>query len=435
MEHCGNPPTAHAPRPPRHPDGYDALTFAAPSRRLFGAALVLGLLSAIGPFAIDMYLPALPAIQRGLHTDVAGAQASLMAFFVAAGLGQVVYGPLSDMVGRKPPLYVGLGVFVLASIGCSLAPNIHSLVAFRFMQGLGACAGMVIPRAVVRDLYTGVDAARLMALLMLVFSVSPILAPLTGSMVIRLADWRGIFWVVAAAALLGVLLVRAALAETRPAAQRTRSSLRSALAGYRLLLRDRTFIGLVFIGASGTASFFTYLANSSFVLIGHYGLTPTQYSIAFSLNAASFIGAAQCTGWLGTRYGLRRVVRVAVVGHVATMLGLFGLYLIGFDRLDLLLGLLLIGYGFLGLTIPITAVLALDRHGPIAGTASALMGTLQFVTGAVVIAAISPFAGNGALPMVAGIAGCATAAFVLVRLTLPRHQPDHGVAVLDTKED
>lgn len=389
--------------------------------RLLGAALVLGLLSAVGPFAIDMYLPALPAIQHGLHTGVAGAQASLMAFFVAAGLGQVVYGPLSDMLGRKRPLYVGLVLFVLASIGCALAPDIHSLVAFRFLQGLGACAGMVIPRAVVRDLYTGVEAARLMALLMLVFSVSPILAPLTGSIVIRLASWRGIFGVVAAAALLGVVLVRFALTETRPPAQRVDSSVRSALAAYRVLLRDRTFIGLVFIGACGTASFFTYLANSSFVLIERYGLSPTQYSLAFSINAASFIGAAQCTGWLGTRYGLRRVVRAAVVGHVVTMVGLLGLFLLGFDRLGLLIGLLLVGYGFLGLTIPITAVLALDRHGPVAGTASALMGTLQFVTGAAVIAVVAQFANGGALPMVAGIAGCAAVAFVLVRLTLPAH--------------
>ena len=389
--------------------------------RLLGAALVLGLLSAVGPFAIDMYLPALPDIQHGLHTDVAGAQASLMAFFVAAGLGQVAYGPLSDMFGRKPPLYFGLGVFVLASIGCALAPDIHTLIAFRFLQGLGACAGMVIPRAVVRDLYTGVDAARLMALLMLVFSVSPILAPLTGSLVIQLASWRGIFWVVAAAAVLGVVLVRLALIETRPPAQRVNSSVRSALAAYRVLVCDRTFIGLVFIGACGTASFFTYLANSSFVLIEHYGLSPTQYSLAFSINAASFIGAAQCTGWLGTRYGLRRVVRAAVVGHVVAMVGLLGLFLAGFDHLGLLIGLLLIGYGFLGLTIPITAVLALDRHGPIAGTASALMGTLQFVTGAMVIAVVAQFAGGGALTMVAGIAGCATAAFVLVRLTLPAH--------------
>ncbi|GAB3792228.1 multidrug effflux MFS transporter [Dyella agri] len=400
--------------------------------RLFGAALVLGLLSAIGPFAIDMYLPALPSIQRSLHTGVDAAQMSLMAFFAAIAAGQVIYGPVSDMLGRKPPIYFGLCLFAVASIGCALAPDIHTLIAARFVQGLGACAGMVIPRAIVRDMHTGTAAAKLMALLMLVFSVSPILAPLTGSLVIRLASWRGIFWVVSGAAVLGLLLANFVLKETRTKAQRMESSLRSALLSYRTLLRDRHFLGLVLIGAFGVSSFFTYLANSSFVLIEHYGLTPTQYSLAFSVNAVSFIGAAQFTGWLGGRYGLRRVVRTAVVGYAATMLALLVLTAAGMDRLDLLMALLFVGYGFLGLVIPTTAVLALDRHGPIAGTASALMGTMQFVTGAAVIAVVGRFLNGTALPMVGGIAACALIAFVLARVTLRRDdEPAIGGAVAE----
>ncbi len=145
-------------------------------------ALVLGLLSAIGPFAIDMYLPALPSIGQTLGASVGAVQASLMAFFISLGIGQIIYGPVSDMLGRKPPLYFGLALFAVASVGCALAPDVETLVLLRFVQGLGACAGMVIPRAVVRDLHTGTDAARLMSLLMLVFSVSPILAPLAGSL-------------------------------------------------------------------------------------------------------------------------------------------------------------------------------------------------------------------------------------------------------------
>lgn len=400
--------------------------------RMLGAALVLGLLSAIGPFAIDMYLPALPGIQRGLHTDVDTAQMSLMAFFAAVAAAQVIYGPLSDMFGRKPPIYFGLCLFALASIGCALAPDIHTLIAARFVQGLGACAGMVIPRAIVRDMHTGNDAARLMALLMLVFSVSPILAPLTGSLVIRLAGWRGIFWVVAGAAVLGLLLAAFVLKETRTREQRVASSVASALAGYRTLLRDRQFLGLVMIGAFGVSSFFTYLANSSFVLIEHYGLTPLQYSLAFSVNAVSFIGAAQFTGWLGGRYGLRRVVRTAVIGYAAAMLALLALTAAGADRLDLLMALLFVGYGFLGLVMPTTAVLALDRHGPIAGTASALMGTLQFVTGALVIALVGRFLDGTALPMVGGIAGCAVAAFLLARFALRRDdEPTLGVVAAE----
>jgi DHA1 family bicyclomycin/chloramphenicol resistance-like MFS transporter len=271
-----------------------------------------------------------------------------------------------------------------------------------------------------------------MALLMLVFSVSPILAPLTGSLVVRLSSWRGIFWVVAGAAVLGLALATLVLKETRGAAQRVESSVRSALAAYRTLLRDPPFLGLVFIGAFGISSFFAYLANSSFVLIEHYGLTPTQYSLAFSVNAVSFIGAAQFTGRLGERFGLRRVVRTAVAGYAATMLLLLALTAVGLDRLDLLMALLFVGYGFLGLVIPTTAVLALDRHGPVAGTASALMGTLQFVTGAAVIAVVGRFLDGTALPMVAGIAGCSVVAFLLARVTLRRDdEPSMDGAVVE----
>ncbi|XAH22342.1 multidrug effflux MFS transporter [Xylophilus sp. GW821-FHT01B05] len=385
---------------------------------LLRTALVLGLLSAIGPFAIDMYLPALPSIGQSLGADIGAVQMSLMAFFISMGLGQIVYGPVSDMLGRKPPLYFGLLVFAAGSIGCALAGDVHTLIAFRFVQGLGACVGMVIPRAVVRDLHTGHDAARLMSLLMLVFSVSPILAPLTGSLLIEWTGWRGVFWAVTVAAVLGLALLGTSLPETRPAHERVDSSVGSALRGYGVLLRDRHFLGLVFIGAFGISSFFAYLANSSFVLIQHYGLTPRMYSIAFSVNAVSFIGASQFTGWLGARWGLHRTVRVAVTGYAITMSLLLALDLLGFDQLPVLAGMLFIGYGFLGLVIPTTAVLALEEHGSIAGTASALMGTLQFVTGAAVIAVVGLFVDGTARPMVAGIAGCALVAALLTRLTL-----------------
>lgn len=385
---------------------------------LLKTAFVLGLLSAIGPFAIDMYLPALPSIGKSLGSSVGAVQASLMAFFVALGLGQVLYGPVSDMFGRKLPLYFGLSLFGLASIGCALAPDIQTLVALRFVQGLGACATMVIPRAVVRDLHTGTDAARLMSMLMLVFSVSPILAPLTGSLLIDAFGWRSVFWAVTVIAVLALLLLWRGLRETRPVEQRLHSSVGSALAGYGVLLRDRHFLGLVFIGAFGVSSFFAYLANSPFVLMEHYGLTPRQYGIAFAVNAASFIGASQFTARLATRWGLQRVVRFAVTGYAVTMLTLLGLYLVGVDRLDVLIGMMLIGFGFLGLVVPIASVLALDAHGTIAGTASSLMGTLQFLTGALVMALVGLFVDHTARPMVTGIALCAAVTWVLARLAL-----------------
>jgi DHA1 family bicyclomycin/chloramphenicol resistance-like MFS transporter len=384
----------------------------------FKTALVLGLLSAIGPFAIDMYLPALPSIGQSLGASMNAVQASLMAFFISLGIGQIIYGPVSDMVGRKAPLYFGMTLFAVGSVGCALAPDIHTLVILRFVQGLGASAGMVIPRAVVRDLHTGTDAARLMSLLMLVFSVSPILAPLTGSLLIEFIGWRSVFWAVTVAAILGLALMATSLPETRPVQQRLGSSVRSALKGYSVLLRDRHFLGLIFIGAFGISSFFAYLANSSFVMIDHYGLTPRQYSIAFAVNAASFIGVSQFTGRLGVRFGLVTVVRFAVLGFAASVVVVLGLNLAGIERLDVMIGLLFIGFGFLGLVVPTTAVLALDAHGAIAGTASALMGTLQFVTGAVVMAIVGLFVDGSARPMIAGIAGCALVALLMCSLTL-----------------
>ena len=274
-------------------------------------ALVLGLLSAIGPFAIDMYLPALPAIGAALQADVHVVQMSLMAFFLSFAVSQLVYGPASDIFGRKPPLYAGILLFIAGSIGCALAPDIRWLIAFRFLQGLGGGAPIVVPRAIVRDLHTGAEATRLMAMLMLVFSVSPILAPLVGSLIIDVAGWRAIFWAVSGVGVVGVMLVAATLAETRPPAARAGGDVASTLRAFARLLRDPHFLGLTAIGAFGMASFFIYLANSSFVLIEHYGLTPRQYSLAFAVNAASFIGcrsspagwrrAMGCRGWCRSR--------------------------------------------------------------------------------------------------------------------------------------
>lgn len=389
------------------------------NNHFFKNALVLGLLSAIGPFAIDMYLPALPSIGQSLGVPMSAVQGSLMAFFISLGIGQLLYGPISDMVGRKRPLYFGLTLFAVCSIGCALAPDIESLIVLRFFQGLGASAGMVIPRAVVRDLHTGNDAAKLMALLMLVFSVSPILAPLAGSFLIEWAGWRSVFWAVMAAAVMALILLATGQKETRPASARAGSSVRGALQAYGLLLRDWHFLGLVFIGAFGISSFFAYLANSSFVLIDHYGLTPRQYSIAFAANAAAFIGVSQLTGNLTRRYGLGPLVKFAVRGYALFMIALALLNLFGIDRLDLMLSMLFIGFGFLGLVIPTTAVLALEEHGAIAGTASALMGTLQFLTGSLVMGVVGAFADGLARPMICGIAGCAILAALVARLTLP----------------
>jgi MFS transporter, DHA1 family, multidrug resistance protein len=374
--------------------------------------LVLGMLSAVGPFAIDMYLPAFPAIARDFQVDVSAVQMSLMSFFLAVAVCQIAYGPLSDRFGRKPPLYVGLSLFVLAGIGCSFAPNVETLIAFRFLQGVGSCAAMVIPRAIIRDLHTGHEAARLMATTMLVFSVSPILAPLAGSTLTVFFSWRVIFWAIAVIGLAGLAVVLFLLPETHKPGE-ARKGVAQAFATYRGLLKDRRFLGLAFIGGFSQASFFAYLAGSSVIFIEHFGMTPSTYSMIFASNAIAFIGSAQFNSTLMRRFGAERVVRIAISCFTIPVTLLFVLTVSGVDNAFVLWGLLFVSFGCLGFVIPSTAVLALEEHGPVAGTASALMGTLQLSTGAVIIVLVSAFYNGTSVSMVSAIFVCALVALTL----------------------
>jgi len=383
-------------------------------------AIVLGLLAAVGPFAIDMYLPALPTIAADLGATTAATQMTLMAFFIGFGASQIVYGPASDMTGRKPPLYFGLALFIVGAVGCSLSPSIGWLIGFRLLQGIGAASVMVVPRAVIRDLHTGIEATRLMSTVMLVLSVSPILAPLAGSALIVPFGWRAVFVAATVAALLAFLLVAFVLPETWPAERRVKSELKSVLAGYGVLLRDLRFLGLTFIGGLGMASFFAYLASASFVYIDHFGLTPVEFSLAFSLNAIGFIGASQFSANLGVRFGMARVVAAAIAAYAAMSVILFVVTVAGADSLAVLMAMLFLAFACLGLVIPATMVLSLEEHGPIAGMASALGGTLQMVAGGIMIVVVSLSFDGTALPMVTIIALSAIGAFVLSRLTLRR---------------
>ncbi|HEX6980674.1 MAG TPA: multidrug effflux MFS transporter [Alphaproteobacteria bacterium] len=385
-------------------------------------AIVLGLLAAIGPFAVDMYIPALPTIAADLEASTAATQMTLMTFFVAFGICQIVYGPVSDMVGRKPPLYFGLALFAVGSIGCGAAASVEWLIFFRFVQGIGASSMMVIPRAIIRDLHTGVEATRLMSLVMLVLSVSPILAPLTGSALIVPFGWRAVFVAITAVAILGFLLVAVFLPETRPPADRIKVGIANVLGGFGLLLRDRRFLGLTFIGGLGMSSFFVFIASSSFVYIDHFGLTPTEYSIAFAANAVGFIGASQFAARLSTRFGMARVVLAAVALYATFALALFAVTAAGVDSLAVLIAMLLAAFACLGLVIPSTMVLALEEHGPIAGMASALGGTLQMVAGGIMIVILSLVFDGTALPMVTAIALCAVGALALSVATLHRRE-------------
>ncbi|MFI2811554.1 MULTISPECIES: multidrug effflux MFS transporter [Microbulbifer] len=386
-------------------------------------ALILGLLSCVGPFAIDMYLPALPQIAASLDAPVEAVQYTLMSFFVAFGVCQLFYGPASDMFGRKPPLYFGLGLFLLASLGCAFAPTIDWLIALRFLQGVGAAAVMSIPRAIIRDQYTGNEGTRLMTTVMLVISISPMLAPLAGSAVIGWLGWPSVFIAVALAAVVSLLLTRWSLEETLAPESRVPFRLSSMLEAFGVLFRDRTYMGLTLIGGLGMSSFFIFISTSSFLYTEFYGLTPTQFSLAFALNALGFFTSSQFAATLGERYGPQPVVRVAVAGFAVASLVMVSLVSAGFDSFVLLVTLLLTGNTFLGLVVPTSMVLALDDHGPIAGTAAALGGALQMLLGAVAIVLVSLVFDGTPVVLAASIAICSVLAVILSVTTLRRAVP------------
>ena len=352
------------------------------SKSIAHLALLLGLITAVGPFAIDSYLPALPTLGASLQASPAAVQMSLTVFFMIIGVCQLFYGPISDVYGRKPPIYAGLVIFAVGSVGCALAPTIEVLIGFRAVQAFGACAGMVIPRAIVRDLYTGHEAAKLMALLMLVMSVSPILAPLAGSLVISLWSWREVFIALAVVSIACLVMTRVQLPETHPAERRLGKTLGNSFASYGALLRDPVFTGLAVVSGFGLATFFVFIGSAPFVYIEHYGLTPTQFSLGFAVNAASFFAMSQLTASLSARFGLAPVIRGSVMA-VATVMVVLAVTTIWIDSLALMMTLLFVGFGFLGLLLPAAGVLSMEDHGAVAGSASALLGAIQMITAAV----------------------------------------------------
>lgn len=386
---------------------------------LFRMALLLGLLSAVGPFAIDMYLPALPGVAADLGTSEAAAALTLTAYFIVFGVAQMIYGPLSDAVGRKPPLLIGVAIFLAATLAASMAPDIGWLIAARAVQGLGAATLMAVPRAVIRDMATGPAAARMMAAIMIVISVSPMLAPLTGSIVMAWGGWREIFAVLAVAAAVSLGLIVFALPETLAVEQRRPVRLAEMASGARRLLGDRRFMGLTMIGGFGMASFFVFLASASFVYTRQYGLSPTGFSLAFAINAIGFFSASQFAGRLAERFGMERVISLAITGFALATLLLTGLVLAGFDALPVVVAGLFVGNACLGLVMPTAMVMSLDPHPDIAGLASSLGGTVQMLTGGLMIAVTGPFIDNSAATMVPAIALCAALAWLAAAASLP----------------
>lgn len=385
-------------------------------------ALLLGLLLAVGPFAIDMYLPAMPGIARDLGATEAATAMTLTAYFLAFGVAQMIWGPMADALGRKVPLVVGLTIFGAATLAAAAAPGIEALIAARAVQGLGAATLMAVPRAVIRDMATGPQAARMMAAIMIVISVSPMLAPLTGSLVLVWGGWREIFAVMGVAAVLSLGLTLFALPETLPPDRRRPFRSAAMASGLGRLLGDARFMGLTMIGGFGMASFFVFLAAASFVYSGHYGLSPTGFSLAFAANAVGFFTASQFAGRLGARYGLDRLILAGVAVFAGTASALAVVVWAGFDALPVVMAGLFVANAGLGLVLPSSAVMALDPHPDIAGLAASLGGTLQMLTGAAMIGVSSLFLDGSPAPMVTAIAVCAVLALGASAVAMPRRR-------------
>lgn len=388
--------------------------------RLLRPALVLGLLSSLGPFAIDMYLPAMPIIGADLGTSVQAMQNTITAYFIAFGLAQLVYGPWADRSGRKPPLFAGIGVFIAGSVICTFAPTIEWLLAGRFVQGLGGAALMVVPRAIIRDLYTGPSATRLMAAVMLVISISPMLAPLAGTGLMAMFEWRSIFAALLVASLASLAILTLFQPETLRPEDRQPFNFAATRAAAMRLVRDPLFMGLTFLGGFGMASFFVFIASASFVYTQGFGLSPTGFSVAFAINAIGFFAASQAAAFLGQKYGPPRVIAVATAGFAVVTICLLLVALAGGMSLVLCILGLFLANACLGLVIPTTMVMALDHHGDIAGLASSLGGTLQMLAGGIMIALTGPFFDGTVTPMLAAIAVCGVLAFALSRLVADR---------------
>lgn len=405
------------------------------ARRYLQLVLVLGALTALGPLSIDMYLPALPSLSADLRASESAVQGTITGMLAGLGVGQLLIGPLSDAIGRRRPLIVGVAVHVLSSMLCAFAPNVAMLTGARVLQGLAGAAISVVSMAIVRDLFTGMAAAQLLSRLMLVVGIAPILAPSLGGVVLASTTWRGIFVVLALAAFLLVWVAVFGLRETHPVERRRPAKPAQVLATYATLLRDREFMALVLIGGLVFATLFAYISGSTFLLQNVYGMSTSTFAIVFGANALGLVLATQVNPPLVRRLSPRRVLQGAVVVAAVAAFVMFVAAVADIGGLALVVIPLWFIVAACGFSFPNTPAIALTRRGEAAGTAAAMLGSAQFLVGGISAPLVGAFGGGSALPMAAVMtvttAFAATLALVAVRgSTVPAEVPVQGRSLI-----
>lgn len=380
---------------------------------------------AVQAFSTDVYLPSLPDVARDLHASVASVQLTMTVMLLGGAVGQLVVGPVSDRFGRRAPALVGLGLHVLTSVACAFAPTVGVLIGLRAAQGFFNAASVVVAMAVVRDLFVGGHAARLLSRLMLVIGLAPLLAPSVGGFVAAHAGWRAVFGVLALYGVLVWVAVLVRLPETLPPAARRPGGIRAGLTGYAALVRDRHFVALAVLPGLSTAVLMSYVVSSPFVLRTGYGLSEQQFALVFAANGIGLVGGAQLNAALVHKVAPLRVLRAAQLLIAVLGLVLVALAATGWGGLPALLVVLWLLMATLNLASPNANALAMSRHGQVAGSAAAVIGAAQAgVSG--VVSPLSGLLGGGAVAMAAVMAGAALLGVAVLALATPAYRRGGG---------
>lgn len=392
-----------------------------PNQRSASLALILGSLSAFGPLAIDMYLPAFPRIAGDLHCPLGAVQVTLSVFLVGLAVGQFLWGTLSDRWGRRLPMLLGCAAFVGAAAVCSMTRSISVLIAARFVMGLGGSAGVVVSRAVVRDLFDEHESARFYSMMMIVGGLAPIVAPALGSLLLAWWGWRSIFIFVAVFAALCLGGIMGSVPETLPRGSRMLGNAAAVLGNYAGLIRNRKFIYYALSVGFGYSGLFAYIASSPFLFMKLFGVSPQRYSLLFMTNAAGIYCAGQSNRWLLRRMSPRQILGRAAVVNLAAGLSLVVVALGGWGGLPVFFGLLFVLIGSLGWIFPNIVAVAMKPVADQAGSASALLGVMQFTFGAASASLIGALAGRTALPATCVIAVSSLCSWLMLVVFAERH--------------